>query len=216
MFAGVPWPLCKYIISNKTPSRGHIQYHSLLLESLLVRTLVSELENGTNASIPASVHLISTGSSTYPLPWFKMPPLLHVNCWVLCFLARLFPWCKISCPFFFLARLTHEQNALFRLHGITCCQAVWFFRTQSSRSSKSLNALVCSHSFLKTISTHSDVMQVTFVWLVICSRSSSSSIRIDGSPIGRITELCIHILCDVEYPFSSCNYLCYNAYQPLY
>jgi hypothetical protein len=32
----------------------------------------------------------------------------------------------------------------FMLHGITCCQMIWFFRTQTSnsRSSKSLNALV--------------------------------------------------------------------------
>ena len=69
-------------------------------------------------------------------------------------------------------------------------------------------------SFLRVI-THSDVMQVIFVWLVICSRSSSS-IRIHGTLLGRSTELRIHILCDAGHVFASCSYLCCKVYQPLY
>ena len=109
-----------------------------------------------------------------------------------------------------------SRKCWFRLHGITCCQIIWFFRTQSNcgRSSKSLDALVrpC-HIHLNHLQkiTHSDVTQVAFVWLVICSRSSRWT-RIDGSPLGRIIELHFHALCDHEYFSSSCIYLC----RPLY
>ena len=74
-----------------------------------------------------------------------------------------------------------------------------------------MNALVRpSHVHFQKI-THSDVMQVVFVWLVIYSRSSPW-IRIDGTPLGRITELHIHVFRDHEYFSSSCIHLC----QPLY
>jgi hypothetical protein len=64
--------------------------------------------------------------------------------------------------------------------------------------------------------TYSGVMQVIFVWLVICSRSSSSSIRIDDTLLGRTTELRIHACGDAGHVSPSCGYLCRNVYQPLY
>ena len=62
-----------------------------------------------------------------------------------------------------------------------------------------------------------DIMQVIFAWLVICSRASSSiRIQVDGTLLGRRTELRIHILCDAGHGFASCNYLCRKVYQSLH
>ena len=61
---------------------------------------------------------------------------------------------------------------------------------------------------------HSIVMQVTFVWLVICSCSSSST-RIDDT-LGRSFELCIDVYVDAGHVFTSCSYLCHKAYQPMF
>ena len=62
-----------------------------------------------------------------------------------------------------------------------------------------------------------DIMQVIFAWLVICSRASSSiRIQVDGTLLGRRTELRIHILCDAGHVFASCNYLCREVYQSLH
>ena len=58
-------------------------------------------------------------------------------------------------------------------------------------------------------------MQIIFVWLVICSRSSSL-IRIDDTLLDRTAELRIHSCGDAEHVLPSCSYLCHNAYQPLF
>ena len=60
-------------------------------------------------------------------------------------------------------------------------------------------------------------MQVLFVWLVICSRSeSSSSITIDDTLLGRFIELRIHVFDDAGRVFPSCSYFRRKADQPLY
>ena len=64
------------------------------------------------------------------------------------FLAQLFPTCK-TCRF--PQELTFERKWLLRLHVITCCQMIWFFRSQVARAVK----LECpcaslSHSLPKT------------------------------------------------------------------
>ena len=95
---------------------------------------------------------------------------------------------------------------------------IWFFRNQSGRSSKSMISFVrrCHCHFPKMI-THSSVMQVIFVWLVICSRAcSSSSVIIDDTLLGRLNELRIHVCGDAGPVFTSCSYLCCKAYQPLF
>ena len=96
---------------------------------------------------------------------------------------------------------------------------IWFFRNQSGRSSKSMIAFVrrChrdGHCHFQR--WFYSFMQVIFVWLVICSHSSSS-IRIDDTLIlGRSTELHIHVFGDAGHVFASCSYLCRKAYQPLF
>ena len=73
--------------------------------------------------------------------WLMTTPIrLHNKCWVLCSLARLSLSCKVSDPFLHGWPLSKELS--FRLHGVTSCQIIWFFRTQSGRSSKSMIALV--------------------------------------------------------------------------
>jgi hypothetical protein len=70
------------------------------------------------------------------------------------------------------------------------------------------------HLLFQKMMIHSGVMQVIFVWLVICS-CSSSSIRIDDTLV-RIAELHIRICGNAGHVFASCNYLRHKAYQPLY
>ena len=142
------------------------------------------------------------------------PIRLHNKCWVLCFLARLSLSCKISS--FLLHGWPLSKQHSFRLHGVTCCQLIWFFRTQSGRSSKGMIAFVrrCHCHFQRWL-THSGFMQIIFVWLVICSRSSSL-IRIDDTLLDRTTELRIRSCGDAEHVLPSCSYLCHNAYQPLF
>ena len=148
--------------------------------------------------------------------WLMNTPIrLHNKCWVLCFLGRLSLSCRVSS--FSSAWLTFERTALFlRRHGVTCCQLIWFFRTQSGRSSKGMIAFVrrCPLSFPKMM-THSNFMQIIFVWLVICSRSSSL-IRIDDTLLDRTAELRIRSCGDDEHVLPSCSYLCHNGYQPLF
>ena len=98
-----------------------------------------------SVSILASVQftVISTpaGLSSSPLQWLMTTPIrLHNKCWVLCSLAQLSLSCKVSDLFLHGWPLSKEHS--FRLHGVTSCQIIWFFRTQSGRSSKSMIALV--------------------------------------------------------------------------
>ena len=95
----------------------------------------------TPISLLPERHLDPGGSSSSPLQWpMKTPIRLNNKCWVLCFLARLSLSCKIP------GRILHgwlsSKQHSFRLHGVTCCQIIWFFRNQSGRSSKSMIAFV--------------------------------------------------------------------------
>ena len=136
------------------------------------------------AELPlASVYLtvIPTGSSS-SLQWLMKSPIrLNNKCWLLCFLARLSLSCKISGRFPHAWPLSEQHS--FRLHGVTCCQMIWFFRNQFGRSSKSTITFVCPcHCyFQRWLIDDCPFMQAIFVWLVICS-CSSSSIRLDGNP----------------------------------
>ena len=72
--------------------------------------------------------------------------------------------------------------------------------------------------FQKTM-TYLCAIQVIFVWLVICSHSSSSTrvqVDHDDTLLGRSSELRIHACDDAEHVFPSCSYLCCRAYQTLY
>ena len=59
-------------------------------------------------------------------------------------------------------------------------------------------------------------MQVIFVWLVICSPSSSLIRVIDDTLLGRSTELRIYVFGNAGHVFPSCSYLCRKVYQPLF
>ena len=71
---------------------------------------------------------------------FRETARIPENCLVLCSLGQSFHACKLLVTF---CQLNFWANGTeFRLHGITCCQVIWYFRTQSNRSSKSMKALV--------------------------------------------------------------------------
>ena len=90
------------------------------------------------------------------LQWLMISKLRLNNIyWLVCFLARLSPSCKIS------GRLLHgwplSKQHSFRLHGVTLCQMIWFFRSQSGRSSKSMIVFVrpCHCYLTPKMITHS-------------------------------------------------------------
>lgn len=95
----------------------------------------------------------------FPLRWLNLEtPALHDRCLLLCSLGPLSPSCRFLVTF---CKFTLWANTTFRLHGITCCQAVWYLRTQSDRSSKSMKAFVrltIKLMFPKTKTTHSNIL----------------------------------------------------------
>ena len=71
---------------------------------------------------------------------FRKTARIPEGCLVLCSLGQPFHACKLLVVF--LQTNFWANGTEFRLHGVTCCQVVWYFRTQSNRSSKSMKALV--------------------------------------------------------------------------
>ena len=95
----------------------------------------------TPVSLLPERHLDPGGSSSSPLQWpMKTPIWQHNICWAICFLAQLSLSCKISSRFLYCWLLSKQHS--FRLHGVTCCQMIWFFRAQSGRSSRSMVVFV--------------------------------------------------------------------------
>ena len=118
----------------------HIQ--SVSAPTMTRYVLLYELRTPYSAPILASVYLTVISTSSFPLQSWLLKLSIRMNNkrWVLCFLARLSLSCKFSDRFLHGRPLSKQHP--FRLHGITCCQMIWFFRAQSGRSSKNIKALV--------------------------------------------------------------------------
>ena len=166
-----------------------------------------------SASISASLY-IPTGSLS-SLPQWLMNPSFRLNDkhWLLCFLARLSLSCKISGRFLHGWPLSKQHS--FRIHGVTCCQIVWFFRNQSGRSSKRMVAFVrpCHcHLIPKMMLTHS----AGRLRLACNLFSLISLIRIDDTLLDRSSELRLHVFGDAARVFPSCSHLCRKWYHSLF
>ena len=154
------------------------------------------------------------GIIEFSTTWLLKPSWLYNKCWEPCFLAQLSLSCKFLIVFCMVDLLSKQHFS--RLHGVTTCQMTSFFRSQwqSGRSDEGTMVLVRScHSHFQRWWVYSGVIQVIFVWLVICSHSSSSiRIQVDDTLLGWSAELRIHVCGDAEHVFPSCIYLCRRVY----
>ena len=136
VLAGLPWPLCACLrIYSKRQSKicwtVLITSHIIYIFVALVLILVSEekycFKSGVSSPYLDGIIIQSSNDCTAGFYVFWHGYILHVR-FLAVFDKRVDLWAEGAC---------------LRLHGITCCQMIWFFRQSGrDRSSKSMNALV--------------------------------------------------------------------------
>ena len=145
----------------------------------------------------------------------KTPIRLYNKWWLLCFLARLSLSCKISSRFLhgWLLNKQHTLSASTVLHVVNWSGS--FATSQVGAVKGWWPSCVSDIVISEDDNSFKSVIQVVFVWLVICSRSSSW-IKIDDTLLVGSIELRIHVCGDAKHVYPSCSNLCCKAYQHLF